>query len=102
MTDERLKGFDLSAPFFQQLGPDAMMDVACGDGWGKLAHGNWNLLLTRRDMDMFCSHGMRPNRHWRLTDVKRYFGVTGSKEKVRDQIHLLCDIFLPEKDEAAQ
>ena len=47
--------------------------------------GIYNLLLSIRDVSLFCK-GMKIHRNWRLKDVKCYFGVTGSKEKVLEQL----------------
>ena len=41
----------------------------------------YNLVVSIRDVSLF-SKGMKPHRHWRLKDVKWYFGLTGGTEKV--------------------
>jgi hypothetical protein len=43
--------------------------------------GYYNLVVSIRDLKLFCA-GMKPNRFWRLKDVKEYFGITGNKESV--------------------
>ena len=40
--------------------------------------GYYNLVLTIRDLGLYTKVGMKPHRHWRLKDVKQYFGITGS------------------------
>lgn len=40
--------------------------------------GYYNLVLTIRDLSLYTKIGMKPHRHWRLKDVKQYFGITGS------------------------
>ena len=47
--------------------------------------GMWNLILSKRDLGLW-KMGMKPNRHWKVTDVKRYFGLKGNKEKLYDDI----------------
>ena len=42
----------------------------------------WNLIMTKRDLDMWCKFGMKPHRHWIVSDVKQYFGIKGSKESL--------------------
>lgn len=36
----------------------------------------WKMMLTKRDLVLY-SKGLRINRHWRITDVKTYFGIKG-------------------------
>ena len=47
--------------------------------------GMWNLIVSKRDLGLW-KMGMKPNRHWKVTDVKRYFGLKGNKEKLYDDI----------------
>jgi len=37
----------------------------------------YNLIVTIRDMSGWVELGMKPNRHWRFKDVKKYFGLEG-------------------------
>ena len=45
----------------------------------------YNLVVSIRDVKLWKA-GMRPHRHWRITDVKNYFGVKGNTQKVLDQL----------------
>ena len=47
--------------------------------------GMWNLIVSKRDLGLW-KIGMKPNRHWKVTDVKKYFGLKGNKEKLYDDI----------------
>ena len=38
--------------------------------------GYYNLIISIK--------GMKPHRHWYLTDVKKYFGIKGSAQKILD------------------
>ena len=40
--------------------------------------GYYNLVLTIRDLGIYTKIGMKPHRHWRLKDIKQYFGITGN------------------------
>ena len=40
--------------------------------------GYYNLILTIRDLGLYTKVGLKPHRHWRIKDVKQYFGITGS------------------------
>ena len=42
---------------------------------------------------------MKPNRHWKITDVKNYFGIKGNKDAIVDKIELLCELFIPQSNE---
>lgn len=50
--------------------------------------GMWNLTLSIRDLKLFCK-GIKPNRHWKFTPVKKYFGMTGNKETMLAKLELL-------------
>jgi len=43
--------------------------------------GYYNLLISIRDLEWY-SKGLRPHRNWRITDVKKYFGISGSAIKM--------------------
>lgn len=45
----------------------------------------YNLVISIRDVKLWKA-GMKPHRHWRITDVKKYFGVKGNTQKVLDQL----------------
>ena len=49
------------------------------------SRGMWNLIVSKRDLGLW-KIGMKPNRHWKVTDVKKYFGLKGNKEKLYDDI----------------
>jgi hypothetical protein len=42
----------------------------------------WNLLVTKRDLNLYVNFGMKPHRHWRVTDVKKYFGIKGTGQNL--------------------
>ena len=69
--------------------------VSTGSGSGYMKHAHWNLLLSIRDLQLFCK-GIKPHRYWKLRDVKDYFGVKGNKEKVLEQ---LLEMFKQIEDE---
>ncbi len=45
--------------------------------------GYYNLIISIRDVSLWIK-GMKPHRHWYLTDVKKYFGIKGSAQKILD------------------
>ena len=50
--------------------------------------GEWNLALSLRDLKLYCK-GIKPHRGWRITPVKKYFGMTGNKETLLAKLQLL-------------
>jgi len=73
------------------------------DNWitkgGGINRATYNLMISKRDIGLFCL-GMKPNAQWRLKDLKAYFGVKGSKEKCKEQIELLTELFIPQKHDS--
>jgi hypothetical protein len=60
-------------------------EVKISTNGGYITKGNWNLILSKRDVSLFCK-GMKINRFWRLKDVKDYFGLKGNKESILEQL----------------
>ena len=50
--------------------------------------GWWNLTLSVRDLKMW-TRGIKPNRHWKVSDVKDYFNIRGNKESLATQIEAI-------------
>tara|TARA_Y100001937_G_scaffold79059_1_gene107158 strand:- start:136 stop:405 length:270 start_codon:yes stop_codon:yes gene_type:complete len=67
-----------------QFEQDLTKTIRMNDGF--MAVGVYNLILSIRDMKLFCKIGMKPHRRWRMKDVKWYFGVNGGKDKVLAQL----------------
>jgi len=47
--------------------------------------GNYNLIVTIRDLGLY-EIGMKPNRHWKISDVKAYFGIKGTATQMRAEL----------------
>ena len=56
------------------------------DGASRMAL--YNLAVSVGQVKLF-SKGIKPNRHWRLKDVKNYFGLVGGTNKVLGQLEQL-------------
>ena len=50
--------------------------------------GWYNLVVSIRDLGLW-KIGMKPNRHWKISDVKRYFGIKGNVDSCIDQLNKL-------------
>jgi hypothetical protein len=51
----------------------------------------YNLAVCVGQLKLF-SKGIKPSRHWRLKDVKNYFGLSGGTDKVLAQLEQLQTI----------
>lgn len=74
---------NIDSQFYQDLMDESK---AININSNMVAKGYWNLVLSIRDCSMYAKFGMKPNRHWKITDVKKYFGIKGSAEQVHEQL----------------
>ena len=52
--------------------------------------GWYNLVLSIRDLGLY-SKGIIPNRHWRISDVKNYFGIKGNATSMKVQLEEILE-----------
>ena len=55
----------------------------------------YNLSCTNRDLHMYVHHGMIPTRGWKVSQVKKYFGIKGSGEKLLNSFMEIYDTIMP-------
>jgi len=60
-----------------------------------IPRGYYNLVMSIRDVSLF-SKGIKPHRNWRLKDVKMYFGISGSTDKVLSELNHIKDVLTQE------
>ena len=48
----------------------------------------WNLITTKGAVKLYTK-GIKPNRHWKITDVKKYFGMNGNAEVLHSKLATL-------------
>jgi hypothetical protein len=72
--------------FTDMTSADRVINVNGGD----MPIGYYNLLLTIRDLGLY-KVGLKPNRHWKITDVKKYFGIKGSAESMLEELNTIKD-----------
>ena len=48
----------------------------------------YNLIIVKGQLQLF-SKGIKPNRHFRLKDIKRYFGISGNTETLINKINAI-------------
>ena len=49
-------------------------------------------LITSKGAVYLWTKGIKPNRHWKITDVKRYFGMNGNAETLLTKLETLLAI----------
>jgi hypothetical protein len=47
--------------------------------------GYYNLIVSIRDCCMY-SLGIKPHRNWKITDIKKYFGIKGNPAQLTIQL----------------
>jgi len=57
----------------------------------------WNLIVLRGQLKMY-SVGLKPNRHWKITDVKKYFGFKGNNDQLLGLVEGLISGFKGQVD----
>ena len=57
----------------------------------------WNLAISIRDCELY-SKGIKIHRNWKISDVKRYFGISGSAEKMAETLENYRDILMPKEE----
>jgi hypothetical protein len=51
--------------------------------------GMWNLIITRHDFTLWVKLKIKPHRHWKVTQAKKYWGLKGSGLKMMAQFMAL-------------
>ena len=68
-----------------------LKDVNGSENFGGLSKGLYNLIVCKGQVKLF-SKGIKPTKNWRLKDVKGYFGLGGSTDKILAQLEQLQTI----------
>ena len=53
-------------------------------------------LITSKSAVKLWTKGIKPNRHWRITDVKNYFGMNGNAEILLTKLKALHRVITEE------
>ena len=75
MQNNKQIDIDGNCQFMQDLNNNAMM-------------ARYNVIIVKGQLKLF-SKGIKPNRHFRLKDIKRYFGITGNTETLINKINAI-------------
>ena len=88
------RGVDHTAPFFQDLEKDwnerRLTNVAYLGNDGGASIDQYRsvvqLMFQKRYARTYAEIGMKPTGRWKITDLKKYYGVKGNALKVADQL----------------
>ena len=75
MQNNKPIDIDGNCQFMQDLNNNATM-------------ARYNVIVVKGQLQLF-SKGIKPNRHFRLKDIKRYFGITGNTETLINKINAI-------------
>lgn len=95
-ADSFLKNVDTQAVFWQQLHDEDRPTVSSNGGDMPLCL--YNLAITRRDVQMYAKHNVKPHRAWKISQVKEYYGIKGNKQNIANQIEVLINELLPDPE----
>jgi len=56
-------------------------------------------LITSKGAVKLWTKGIKPNRHWRLKDVKNYFGMNGNAETLLEKLKVLHKVIMEADNE---
>jgi len=91
--------YDYTSPFFSEFiadneARDEDQNSVLNVNGKPMGRAIWNLIITKRDLTLWCKIGMKPTRTWKVTPVKKYFGIKGTGEKLlMNFMQLHDDIF---------
>ena len=80
-----MKPNDTNSPFVQELRSGTSLNV----NGSPMPTAMWNLIISKRDISNYVRLGMKPHRHWKITDVQKYFGIKGTGESLLDRFLVL-------------
>ena len=75
MQNNKPIDIDGNCQFMQDLNNNAMM-------------ARYNVIIVKGQLKLF-SKGIKPNRHFKLKDIKRYFGISGNTETLINKINAI-------------
>ena len=66
-----------------------MKDIS--DTSSNVNRGMYNLICSKRDLQLYVK-GIKPHRHWKITDVKKYFGMNGNARTLHNKLVTLYNV----------
>ena len=71
-----------NVPFWKHLEEHRLEQIETGKEVMNIAI--WNLIHTKRDLDLYINYKVKPTRAWKVSHVKNYFGIKGTGLKLLD------------------
>lgn len=93
--EKRVVKFDQNCRFYQELLDEKAVVNINGVSTPR---AYYNLILSIRDVSLYAV-GMKPHRHWKITDVKKYFGIKGDAKSCKEQLRAMQEVLMPKKEE---
>ena len=56
----------------------------------------YNLIVSKSAVKLWTK-GIKPNRHWKITDVKKYFGMSGTPKVLLKKMEFLYSVIIGDK-----
>jgi len=92
---------DPNCPFYKHLMDEAERQLAGEEimmvNGSPMGGAIWNLIVSKRDFELWTKLKMKPTRSWKVTDAKKYFGITGSGQKLLDNFMEIYDFVMGER-----
>lgn len=94
MTPEKL----LQAISGTQFEKDLITPLQINDA--SSSRGMYQLIVQKATLKLYAKTGMKPNRFWKINDVKQYFGIKGTTQQMADILETYFEVLKNLKIEA--
>ena len=85
LTDYPMLNARQNTPFFSDLALNSRTSI----NGTSMNQGVWNMIVSHRDLKIWCQHGWKPHRNWKVSQAKNYFGIKGSKKTLLTEFEAL-------------
>jgi hypothetical protein len=90
------------SPFMEALKAEAEILQEGGQiltvNGASMGQATWNLICSKRDLSLWTGRRIKAHRRWKVSDVKWYFGITGTGENLMRNFMVIFDAILPAED----
>jgi len=67
---------------------------SCINGGKKMNLAKYNLIVSKRDVSLWTKSNVIPHRGWKVSQVKKYFGIKGSKKTLQENFTKMFDEYM--------
>tara|TARA_R100000734_G_C3318438_1_gene112586 strand:- start:1309 stop:1617 length:309 start_codon:yes stop_codon:yes gene_type:complete len=99
LTKKELENL-IASPFWNQLTHQLESGEFVNVNGAQMPHAIWNLMVSKRDLTMWCKVGMKPHRRWKVSDVKTYFNITGSRSTLLSRFNKIYEHIMRERNDS--